>query len=215
MMTTHVHGRRRVGRVGRVAALLSIGAIAVGACGFGAPRFAGYDLPAEQQRYTMTLDYNNTHTTWKFLSSEVTEDETPEGFVCSEQIHAAWMGNEIPPPCRAEPLIFLRYDAGVDLANTVETPGAHRFEVTAYRQATDGPSIEGLRLWTSVDGGETWRPAEVVPVDRGRNGIRRYSVVAVYPSVAKTNGSVSLRAESWDADGNRVEQRVDRAFDLR
>ncbi|HYJ69826.1 MAG TPA: hypothetical protein VEX15_19405 [Nocardioidaceae bacterium] len=212
MTTTHQHSRRCAGRI---AALVSIGALAIGACGFGAPRFADYNLPAEEQRYTMTLDYNNTHTTWRFLSSRVSEDETPEGFVCSEQIHAAWMGNEIPPPCRAEPLIFLRYDAGVDLINAVSAAGVHRFDVTAYRQATDGPRIQGLRLWTSVDGGETWRPAVVIPSGHGRDGTQDYRCVAVYPPASKTNGSVSLRAESWDTDGNRIEQRVDHAFYLR
>jgi hypothetical protein len=55
----------------------------------------------------------------------------------------------------------------------------------------------------------------VTPLGRGHNGTQDYRVIAVYPPLAKTTGSVSLRAESWDADGNRVQQRVDGAFDLR
>ena len=207
-MTTCTKPRRRIW----MAALASLGVLALGACD---PRFAAYDLPPEPKRYTLTLDNGNTHTTWRFWSSQVSEDETPEGFVCPEQIHAVTVDNLTPPPCRAEPLIFLQYDAGVDLTNAVRAPGAHHFTVTAYRQAEDGPRILGLKLWTSVDGGKTWRPATVKAHGRGHDGTQEYRVKAVYPPVRKTAGSVSIRAEAWDADGNRVQQRIDRAFDLR
>ncbi|MFD2355832.1 hypothetical protein ACFSTC_51020 [Nonomuraea ferruginea] len=56
----------------------------------------------------------------------------------------------------------------------------------------------------------TWAPADV---RRGRGGA--YTVSAKYPRLSATKGAVSLRAEGWDAAGNRVTQTTLRAFTLR
>jgi hypothetical protein len=36
-----------------------------------------------------------------------------------------------------------------------------------------------------------------------------------YPELGLTTGAVSLKAEAWDVDGNRVEQTLTRAYGLR
>lgn len=72
-------------------------------------------------------------------------------------------------PCAAQPLIFLRYDLGLDLWNRARAPGAHRFQVEAYRQKSLAamPEIAGLTVSLSYDGGETWREARVRPAGDG------------------------------------------------
>ena len=47
---------------------------------------------------------------------------------------------------------------------------------------------------------------------RGRG---EFEVKVRYPSLGLTTGAVSLKAEAWDAGGNRVEQTIVRAYGLR
>lgn len=197
----------------RIAVVGAAGAIALTGCAFS-PEYAAYNLPPEQQTYTYEVNRHGVDTTWTFLSSEVTEDQTPEGYVCSEQVHAGFGGAGEVPPCRAEPLIYLRYEAGVDLHNAVPAPGPHRFTVHADRQAEHAPAIAGLRLWTSTDAGKTWRAAKVSEQGRGVDGRQDFTVMTVYPHPSRTVGYVSLKAESWDQQGNKVEQVVPKAFYL-
>lgn len=63
------------------------------------------------------------------------------------------------------------------------------------------------------DGGETWRPAVVIPRDGGGNK-RQFDVIALYPDNAEPGTAVSLQAVAWDADGNRIEQQLTDAFEL-
>lgn len=87
-------------------------------------------------------------------------------------------------------------------------------EVTAYHHESDAPAITGLRVWTSTDGGDTWNPAKVISGGRDGGGERTYRVTATYPTLSETEGAVSLKAEAWDADGNRIEQVIKDAFKL-
>jgi hypothetical protein len=48
-----------------------------------------------------------------------------------------------------------------------------------------------MPLWTSTDGGKTWRQAQVT-AGRDGDGERRFDVTAVYPKAGE--GSVSLKA---------------------
>jgi hypothetical protein len=173
------------------------------------PAVAGYDLPPERAKYTFTLDRDNIHTSWEFWSSQVTEDQTPDGYVCAESNHALVMGEPIPP-CRADPLIFLRYDANVGLDNSVPAPSVGQIKVTTYRQAPQAPPIAGLTLSVSTDGGRQWKP---VKVTRHRGDV--FVGVVKYPALADTTGVVALRAEAWDTGGNRVKQSLDQAYFLR
>jgi subtilisin family serine protease len=168
--------------------------------------FTAYDLPAESGRYRLTLDHGATHTEWEFTSSEVTADETPPGHRCVETVFEA-----STTPCRAEPLLFLRYETGVGLDNAVSAPGGHRFHVTAYTQgSTEPPALAGLEVSISTDDGATWQPVRLRPQGEGL-----YAATMQYPPVEATTGRVSIRAEAWDADGNRVEQLIPSAFGLR
>lgn len=177
-----------------------------------------YRLPAEEQRYTLSVAYqldnpalgppSTTTTTWEFTSGEAAEDHTPVGTLCPGTAFRTSAA-----PCEPAPLVFLRYDTKLDRDNTAPARGAHRMEVTAYHQDPAAPAITGLKVWTSTDGGQSWRPAKVKAGKR-MGGERTYQVTATYPRLSETSGTVSLKAEAWDADGNRIEQVIKDAFTL-
>ncbi|MGH9242896.1 MAG: S8 family peptidase [Acidimicrobiales bacterium] len=165
---------------------------------------AVYELPPEPAQYRLTLDHENTNTAWHFGSSSVTSNDTPPGFVCLETIY---LGSTTP--CRPEPLIYLRYDPGVGLDNAVPAPGSHELQVTAYHHGLEGPAITGMRLWVSTDSGARWRRAQVTDLGEGV-----YATTITVPDVGRTSGTVSIRAEARDADGNHVYQTVYDAYGL-
>jgi subtilisin family serine protease len=164
----------------------------------------GYDLPPERARYRLTVDTASTRSAWEFTSGAVTNDENPHNTWCAQALTGV-----DTTPCRAEPLLFLAYDAGVRLDNTVRAGRSDEIRVNVHRQAPTGARIAGLRLWVSTDDGAEWDEARVR--SRG-NGI--YEADVRYPRLSRTTGAVSIRAEAWDADGNRVEQTLTRAYRL-
>lgn len=117
-------------------------------------------------------------------------------------------------PCRAEPAVFVSYEMGstLSLDNTAAAGRAHTFTANAFHSLSTAamPRIAGLKIWTSTDDGRTWVPAWV---RGGRDG--EFTVKARYPSLERTSGAVSLRAEAWDVAGNRVTMTSTRAFGLR
>lgn len=168
--------------------------------------FTTYALPPEPAQYRLTLEHENTTTAWEFESSKPAIEATPPGHDCVETV----FGNSTTQ-CRAEPLLFLRYDAGVGIDNRVPAPGDHRIFVKVYRQdRTSALPIRGLRLWFSTDDGAEWRGLKVKPLGQGR-----YRAQLRYPRIDQTSGRISLRAEAWDADANRVDQTIIGAWGLR
>ncbi|MFG1941790.1 S8 family serine peptidase [Nonomuraea sp. NPDC048826] len=166
-----------------------------------------YVLPKETGDYRLTLDDpgNGTTAEWTFRSGTVTEDAT-RGLGCVGNLFG------ITDPCRPEQVVFVSYDMsdGIGLDNSVPAGRRHTFDADVHHTPTKArtPKVSGLKLWTSTDDGASWTPADV---RRGRDG--GYTVSATYPRSAK--GAVSLRAEAWDAAGNRVTQTTLRAFTLR
>jgi len=167
----------------------------------GLPAFT---LPAAAARYRMTADGTGMHTEWHFTSSRPTTDQAPPASITCI---GTFFGDQAP--CQADPLVFLRYDAGLSLDNTLAAPGRHQLMVTAYHQDPAAPAITGLTLSVCVDGGSTWDRSTVRKVGAGR-----YVTTLALPSLAKTNGHLSLRAEATDAAGNDVTQTIDPAITL-
>lgn len=166
-------------------------------------QFAAFQLPPERASYRLTMAHANTNTEWRFSSSRVTGSATPPGFACLETIHRS-----SATPCRAEPLIYLRYDAPVDLHNRVRVPGSHHLRVNAFHHPAGAPAIAGLNLWVSVDNGETW---DRLKTHQHRDG--EFTTTVPWP-VLKDGTEVSLKAQAWDSAGNRVEQTVLAAYGL-
>ncbi|MFC5815610.1 S8 family peptidase [Nonomuraea harbinensis] len=172
----------------------------------GLPSFV---LPKEAGDYRLTLDDPGNRTTaeWTFRSRSVTEDAT-QGLHCLGALFG------ITDPCRPEQVVFVSYDLtdSIGLDNSVPAGRRHTFGARVYHSPTTGrvPAVSGLKLWTSTDDGASWTPADV---RRGRDGV--YTVSVTYPRLSATKGAVSLRAEAWNAAGDRVTQTSLRAFTLR
>ncbi|MFL6074797.1 MAG: S8 family serine peptidase [Mycobacteriales bacterium] len=174
--------------------------------------FPYFVLPAGRATYRMTEHFQDwatrggygtrADTTWTFTSQAASGKDIPAGYdalgVCAQS-------------CRVEPLIFLRYDAGLGLDNRSVVPGLQVLTVTAYRQpsATALPPLAGLRVSVSFDGGQHWTGLPAVPLGGGR-----YQVFVFGPVLPGSTGTVSLRTEAWDTAGDRVEQTVPDAYGL-
>jgi subtilisin family serine protease len=134
-------------------------------------------------------------TSWNFSSAPVPAGQRPAGYYCP--INQTATGN-----CAAQPLLQIGYGLPLDSLNR-SPAGIQVFEVTA-RAAGGAAVATGLRLWTSTagstDGSTAWREAFALPVGEGR--------FLVLATASGGTGRVSLRAEAWDAAGNRVTQTV-------
>ncbi|MDO3703199.1 hypothetical protein Q3W71_16120 [Micromonospora sp. C28SCA-DRY-2] len=159
-----------------------------------------YELPAEARRYRLTAETGRTTTTWNFTSAAPTRYEPPKGFTCAEGTST---------PCHADPLLFLRYDAGADLGDAVTAPGRHQLRVSAYHQVPGAPAVKSLALSISTDGGVTWKQLSTTAKGGGD-----YTAGYQVPRLTDTTGTVSIRASARDAAGNTVEQTVLDAFRL-
>lgn len=166
---------------------------------------ASFVLPPERARYRLTLDHANTHTSWTFGSSEPTSDHTPDWYACAGR---AFLGTS--EPCRAEPLIFLRYRVPVDLANAVSAPGRHELQLTAYRQAPGAPAVKALRLWVSTNKGASWQSVKITYQRAGK-----FTAQIKVPRLQATSGTISLKVHATDAAGNEVTQVINDAYNLK
>lgn len=163
-----------------------------------------YQLPAAQARFRLTVNDANTQNAWDFTSATPASSQVPDGSICLGTLFGS------SDPCQPVPLVFLRYDAGLSLANTVAAPGAHQIQITAYHEAASAPAITGLQAWISTDGGAVWHPAAAVTARGGG----AYTVTYTLPRVSATNGTVSLKIQAQDAGGNDVTQVIQDAFGL-
>jgi Carboxypeptidase regulatory-like domain len=165
-----------------------------------------YQLPPQQAQYRLVADDGISQSTWNFTSAEPVSDTRPEGTAC---LGDGLSFPNLGPPCAPVPLIFLRYDAGLSLDNTVTAPGDHQLNVVAYHQAADAPAITGLKLWTSTDGGTSWQQATVTA---GPNA--DFTADYTVPALSATKGYVSIKAQAQDAAGNDITQTTLNAFGL-
>ncbi|MFG1942186.1 S8 family serine peptidase [Nonomuraea sp. NPDC048826] len=171
------------------------------------PRFR---LPEGRAAYRLTARDDLQDIEWTF-SAPPGPEHAQRGLSCF-----AW-GVETPGPlehCRTVPAVYVSYDLtdSLSIENKVAAGRKHTFQLEAYHGPSPAkmPAIAGVKLWTSTDDGATWKPADL---RRGRDG--SYTVSVTYPAYRATKGAVSLKAEAWDAAGNRVKQTTLRAFELR
>jgi hypothetical protein len=166
--------------------------------------FPVFVLPPEPGSYRLTAKDDKTDVAWTFKSARPTKDLVKPGHIC---------GVISTEPCRPESLVTVAYDLGSTLGTTNAVPAGRRHTFTVVAGHSPSlermPDIAGLRLWASTDDGERW-----IPVQVRRNKDGTFTATTTYPRFDQTTGSVSLRAEAWDAAGNRVEQTTLKAFAL-
>ncbi|WP_437080673.1 hypothetical protein [Streptomyces sp. enrichment culture] len=166
-----------------------------------------YDLPSKPARYTFEAQTDTVRTVWEYTSAKATKDDAPELSPCIGDV----VGSNTAP-CRPEPLIFLRYDFGLDLDNTVEAGRKHQVTVVAYYQErlTTPPKVTSLTAESSFDGGRTWHPAATT--SGGRN---TYITTIDHPRRDLAAKGVGLRISAADSQGNTVTQTIPVAYTLR
>jgi hypothetical protein len=157
---------------------------------------AQFAVPGENATYQLTLevarDRNDgpqwwttstaTTTTWTFRSSRPANG-TPEVL----------------------PLLQLEYEIETDLHNTVRSTGSYPLVVRPGYQpgaTAHGPITVDIEI--SYDDGATWRKIDTVANGNG-------SVTVPLPRVEQA-GFATLRVNARDADGNRLEQTIQRAW---
>jgi subtilisin family serine protease len=178
---------------------------------------AGFTLPPQPGVYRFVDDRALTNetkidTAWTFTSPGTAKQTAQGGYVCLGRLLSG-----STDACQPEPVIFLGYDLGdsLDLDNTVKAPGSSVMHIRAFHNQSTAkmPPIAGLKLWASTDDGAHWKQLPVTQLTRGADAT--FKATIVYPKFADTTGAVSLKAETWDAAGNRTEQTITRAFNLR
>jgi subtilisin family serine protease len=112
--------------------------------------------------------------------------------------------------CEALPVVVLDYDMEADLFNQVKAGSEYSLTVNALRAKnfTGSTAMAGAKVSVSTDDGATWTPAKVSRVDGD-------SFRASYHNTKTAGTFVSVRAEVWDADGNRTVETVTRAYRLK
>ncbi|MGV9914724.1 hypothetical protein ACWEWD_20770 [Streptomyces tendae] len=194
--------RRRGGALLVLAAALTL---ALSACKGG--DLVSYDLPAKSARYTFETRTNDVRTQWEYTSARASKDDVPKGSPCVGEV----VGSN-QAACRPEPLIFLRYDFGLALDNTVRAGTRHEITVVGYYQErlTELPRVTSLKAETTFDGGRTWH--RVTTKAAGRN---TFTAVVDNPRRDRAPEGVGLRISARDSQGNTVRQTIPTAYTLR
>lgn len=191
-------------RKATIATLVAAGLFGLG-CAVGGDVVA-YDVPAESARYTFESETNGVKTVWEYTSDRPAKADAPEQQPCMGQAIGITQGE-----CRPEPLIFLRYDLGLALDNTVRANGSHVITVTGYYQErlSAPPKVTAMKVEASFDGGKTWRPARTDGA-----GANTYRAEIQHPRKDDGADTVSLRITAADDAGNTVKQTMPAAYRL-
>ncbi|MFI9840802.1 S8 family serine peptidase [Nonomuraea sp. NPDC051941] len=158
-----------------------------------------YGVPAGSGTYRLTSSWKDAfpgkhagtgvETSWTFRSARPTGDSNP--YPCLDSV--LW---EDKQPCAQVPMIRLRYELGLPENDTVQ--GGRPF---AFTVRTEGGRSSSLRaVWISGDKGAHWTRATVLPGGK---------VLVLNP---KGPGSISIKVEAQDKDGNSVQQILSDAY---
>jgi hypothetical protein len=157
------------------------------------------------QRYARTVD-----TEWTFSSQRPTSGFTSpaDGGNCM----GWYMTPGTKDVCQATSQLFVGYDLGLGLDNTLPAGRAQRVSVRAYHSSLldRAPKVRSLQLWVSYDDGASWKSVRTSPAGDGS-----YGATIAHPPLSRTAGAVSLRVRAVDDQGNAVDQTTYRAYGLR
>ncbi|TYB68699.1 hypothetical protein FXF51_09135 [Nonomuraea sp. PA05] len=97
-----------------------------------------------------------------------------------------------------QPLVYLRYDLGLDLDNSAGR-GPHRIKLHACHEevAAKAPRITSIKVQVSFDGEKTWQAGRQHRQPDGARGVRRaLSIGKVSPREVGTHDRITLRDAS-------------------
>ncbi|WP_413806307.1 S8 family serine peptidase [Streptomyces sp. OE57] len=154
-----------------------------------------FQVPAEKAAYQLTIDAQRK-ADWAAYSTRTT---TRWDFTSAHTAQAT-----------ALPLLSIDYDLGVDLLDRAKAGRKFGFGVAPrHQEGADAAKLTGAMAWASYDDGRTWKKVKLTRSGTG------YEATVGHPPLGATNGFVSLRVRAADADGNRIDQTVIRAYGLK
>ncbi len=158
-----------------------------------------HPTPFPDQRYAGAVD-----TAWTFTSKRAT-GTAPTDYNCWGQLLAL----DTTLPCRAEHLLYLGYDFDLGMDNTVPAGTSHPITITGYHnvEVTPEPAVTAVKLSVTFDNGGHWHNVSTSPV-----GGNKYTATIDTPAYGKTDGTVGIRTQGKDAEGNTIDQTVYHAF---
>jgi hypothetical protein len=156
-----------------------------------------FTVPSDEATYDLSMHIEKVGSPAKFWKRSPVTDTT-------------WTFTSHEEPdvySRALPLLMPRLDIPEDGLKTV---GAAPVTIPARVLANpgyDAGAVAAAKVWTSVDGGTTWRAGTTSLTAAGAN--------LVVDHTADSGKQVSLRVELTDAHGAKVLQTITRAYDVR
>ncbi|MEU6712204.1 S8 family serine peptidase [Nonomuraea sp. NPDC046802] len=172
-----------------------------------------FTLPQDETRLRMTDSFRTPHPLQRFArdveSAWTFKSKRPTGGITSMDggLCLGWFVTGKVEPCETTRQLNLRYDAPLDLDNRVKAGVSHRIRVTGYYGTfgRNDAKLTQLKVSVTFDDGAHWTP---VRVSSGQ-------AIITPPPLAQTTGTVGIRAQATDAEGNTVEQSVHRAYGLK
>ncbi|MFI6484468.1 S8 family peptidase [Nonomuraea sp. NPDC050663] len=177
-----------------------------------------FPLAQEEAGYRLTDTFHTPNSGQQFATDVETawtfRSKRPDTGMAdlTDGLCAGWLVRQTLAPCAPVRRLNLSYDLDLDLDNRLPAGRDHRITVTGYHGSfgVKDARLTGLTLSVTFDGGATWRP---VPM-RAR-GEHAFAGTITHPPLAGTGGVVGLRATATDAEGNTIEQTIQRAYGLK
>ncbi|WP_405099596.1 S8 family peptidase [Micromonospora sp. NBC_01412] len=175
-----------------------------------------FPVSADPETYRMTSRYRGDRpvdfygrdidTEWTFRTQR--SDPTAPAGPCLVTVLTPQLG-----PCAPQRKLFLNYDVPLALDNTARAGRAQVITVSGYGESYTDPAarLTSLTAEASYDSGATWHRVTAVKV----NGKGNYKLIMKHPALKRTDGTVSLRVNATDNDGNTIKQTIERAYGLR
>ncbi|MFD7502358.1 S8 family serine peptidase [Streptomyces sp. NPDC059850] len=164
----------------------------VGEAQYGSGTFA---VPAAKADYRLTIDARRTAEWSAYSTRTLTEWDFTSAHTTGPT---------------ALPLLSLDYDLGVDLLGRAKAGKRFTFDLTPrHQEGATAAKTRSLKAWVTYDDGATWKAVKLQ-----RDGAA-YEATVNHPRLGATNGFTGLRVQATDADGNRIDQTVIRAYGLK
>ncbi|MBT2227670.1 S8 family serine peptidase [Nonomuraea sp. NEAU-A123] len=179
------------------------------------PRF---NLPEGESRYRLTDKFHTPQPLQQYATDVATEwtfsSKRPTGGMqtLSDGLCVGWFFASTLTPCEPVRRLNLRYDLDLDLDNKTAAAKPHKITVTGYQGSYDVPDarLGSLKLSVTYDDGAHWKA-----VTTSKKNATSYTATIAHPALSATNGTVGIRAQGVDAEGNTIDQTITRAYGLK